>query len=160
MFSIFLAERHLPLLYFGFFWDEKSSTTPAALQKLSLTLLFGVKGAPHPHVEPEPADLTLGVSLHGITKVYGSKAAVDNLSLNFYEGNITSLLGHNGAGKTTTMCVSFKAALFYRVGCNWVSERANGAVQQWETEEGTALGQIPHASFILFMDDLGISFIS
>lgn len=159
MFSIFLAERHLPLLYFGFFWDEKSSTTPAALQKLSLTLLFGVKGAPHPHVEPEPADLTLGVSLHGITKVYGSKAAVDNLSLNFYEGNITSLLGHNGAGKTTTMCVSFKAALFYRVGCNWVSERANGAVQQWETEEGASLGQIPHASFILFVDDLGSSFI-
>uniref|UniRef100_A0A669QJ45 ATP binding cassette subfamily A member 12 n=1 Tax=Phasianus colchicus TaxID=9054 RepID=A0A669QJ45_PHACC len=53
----------------------------------------------------EPTDLTLGVSLHGITKVYGSKAAVDNLSLNFYEGNITSLLGHNGAGKTTTISI-------------------------------------------------------
>ncbi|POI23494.1 hypothetical protein CIB84_012757, partial [Bambusicola thoracicus] len=63
--------------------------------------------APLPHLEPEPTDLTLGVSLHGITKVYGSKAAVDNLSLNFYEGNITSLLGHNGAGKTTTMYMSF-----------------------------------------------------
>uniref|UniRef100_A0A8C2TPX5 ATP binding cassette subfamily A member 12 n=1 Tax=Coturnix japonica TaxID=93934 RepID=A0A8C2TPX5_COTJA len=61
--------------------------------------------APPPHVEPEPTDLTLGVSLHGITKVYGSKAAVDNLSLNFYEGNITSLLGHNGAGKTTTISI-------------------------------------------------------
>ncbi|KAF4791142.1 ATP-binding cassette sub-family A member 12 [Turdus rufiventris] len=61
--------------------------------------------APHPHVEPEPTDLPLGVSLHGITKVYGSKAAVDNLSLNFYEGNITSLLGHNGAGKTTTISI-------------------------------------------------------
>ncbi|KAF1414239.1 ATP-binding cassette sub-family A member 12, partial [Eudyptes chrysocome] len=31
--------------------------------------------------------------------------AVDNLSLNFYEGNITSLLGHNGAGKTTTISI-------------------------------------------------------
>ncbi|XP_065607453.1 glucosylceramide transporter ABCA12 [Cyrtonyx montezumae] len=61
--------------------------------------------APPPHLEPEPSDLTLGVSLHGITKVYGSKAAVDNLSLNFYEGNITSLLGHNGAGKTTTISI-------------------------------------------------------
>lgn len=79
----------------------------------SLPLPFGVKGAPPPHLEPEPTDLTLGVSLHGITKIYGSKAAVDNLSLNFYEGNITSLLGHNGAGKTTTMCVSFKAAFFF-----------------------------------------------
>ncbi|KFP57270.1 ATP-binding cassette sub-family A member 12, partial [Cathartes aura] len=61
--------------------------------------------APQPHLEPEPTDLTLGVSLRGITKVYGSKAAVDNLSLNFYEGNITSLLGHNGAGKTTTISI-------------------------------------------------------
>ena len=34
----------------------------------------------------------------------GSKvAAVKNLSLNLYEGQITVLLGHNGAGKTTTM---------------------------------------------------------
>ncbi|OPJ80232.1 ATP-binding cassette sub-family A member 12 isoform B [Patagioenas fasciata monilis] len=61
--------------------------------------------APPPHVEPEPTDLTLGVSLRGITKVYGSKAAVNNLNLNFYEGNITSLLGHNGAGKTTTISI-------------------------------------------------------
>ncbi|XP_051480136.1 LOW QUALITY PROTEIN: glucosylceramide transporter ABCA12 [Apus apus] len=61
--------------------------------------------APPPHLEPEPTDLALGVSLCGITKVYGSKAAVENLSLNFYEGNITSLLGHNGAGKTTTISI-------------------------------------------------------
>lgn len=31
--------------------------------------------------------------------------AVKNLSLNFYEGQITALLGHNGAGKTTIMSV-------------------------------------------------------
>ena len=30
-------------------------------------------------------------------------AAVKNLSLNLYKGQITVLLGHNGAGKTTTM---------------------------------------------------------
>ena len=33
----------------------------------------------------------------------GKKTAVKNLSLNLYEGQITSFLGHNGAGKTTTM---------------------------------------------------------
>ena len=33
----------------------------------------------------------------------GSKAAVRDLTLNLYEGQITVLLGHNGAGKTTTL---------------------------------------------------------
>ena len=40
----------------------------------------------------------------------GVKTAVDNLSLNFYEGEITALLGHNGAGKTTT--ISMLTGLF------------------------------------------------
>ena len=29
--------------------------------------------------------------------------AVNNISLDMYEGQITALLGHNGAGKSTTM---------------------------------------------------------
>uniref|UniRef100_A0A8B9N8H1 ATP binding cassette subfamily A member 12 n=1 Tax=Accipiter nisus TaxID=211598 RepID=A0A8B9N8H1_9AVES len=86
------------------FWNEKRRGL-LFTNNCPLTLPFDVKGAPPPHLEPEPTDLTLGVSLCGITKVYGSKAAVDNLSLNFYEGNITSLLGHNGAGKTTTISI-------------------------------------------------------
>lgn len=35
----------------------------------------------------------------------GGVMAVNNLSLNLYEGQITAFLGHNGAGKTTTMSV-------------------------------------------------------
>uniref|UniRef100_G3U7M5 ATP binding cassette subfamily A member 12 n=1 Tax=Loxodonta africana TaxID=9785 RepID=G3U7M5_LOXAF len=62
------------------------------------------------NIEPEPKDLTVGVALHGVTKIYGSKVAVDNLNLNFYEGHITSLLGPNGAGKTTT--ISMLTGLF------------------------------------------------
>jgi len=31
------------------------------------------------------------------------RPAVDNLSVDMYEGDITALLGHNGAGKSTTM---------------------------------------------------------
>ncbi|XP_055967800.1 glucosylceramide transporter ABCA12 [Sorex fumeus] len=62
------------------------------------------------NIEPEPKDLTVGVALHGVTKIYGSKIAVDNLNLNFYEGHITSLLGPNGAGKTTT--ISMLTGLF------------------------------------------------
>lgn len=62
------------------------------------------------NIEPEPKDLQVGVALHGVTKIYGSKTAVDNLNLNFYEGHITSLLGPNGAGKTTT--ISMLTGLF------------------------------------------------
>lgn len=56
-------------------------------------------------IEPEPSDLTLGVSIRDLVKIYkkGAKLAVNHLNLKFYEGQITSFLGHNGAGKTTTM---------------------------------------------------------
>lgn len=33
---------------------------------------------------------------------FKEKTVVDNMSINFYENQITGLLGHNGAGKTTT----------------------------------------------------------
>ncbi|TDH06959.1 hypothetical protein EPR50_G00119390 [Perca flavescens] len=49
------------------------------------------------------SNLPVGVALHGLSKSYGDRAAIQNLNLSFYEGQITSLLGHNGAGKTTTM---------------------------------------------------------
>ena len=35
----------------------------------------------------------------------GKKTAVNGVSLNMYEGQITALLGHNGAGKTTLMSI-------------------------------------------------------
>lgn len=56
-------------------------------------------------MEEEPTHLKLGVSIQNLVKIYrdGMKVAVDGLALNFYEGQITSFLGHNGAGKTTTM---------------------------------------------------------
>lgn len=58
----------------------------------------------HLNFEPEPSHLPLGVHIEGLTKRYkNGKLAVNNLSLNMYEGHITSFLGHNGAGKTTTM---------------------------------------------------------
>ncbi|XP_076025938.1 uncharacterized protein abca12 [Genypterus blacodes] len=47
--------------------------------------------------------LPVGVGLHGLTKIYGDRVAIQNLNVSFYEGHVTSLLGHNGAGKTTTM---------------------------------------------------------
>ena len=58
------------------------------------------------HFEKEPDHLLLGVHIDQLTKKYKTgKVAVNNLSLNLYEGQITSFLGHNGAGKTTTMSI-------------------------------------------------------
>ena len=68
--------------------------------------------------EDDPEHLTLGIAIQNLSKTYSSGCrwqqdnwrlerkrveAVKNLSLTFYEGQITAVLGHNGAGKTTTM---------------------------------------------------------
>uniref|UniRef100_A0A7N6A5R9 ABC transporter domain-containing protein n=1 Tax=Anabas testudineus TaxID=64144 RepID=A0A7N6A5R9_ANATE len=57
--------------------------------------------------EPEPVGLKMGVHIQDLVKVFrgSSRPAVNCLNINFYEGQITSFLGHNGAGKTTTMSI-------------------------------------------------------
>ncbi|KAL1124646.1 hypothetical protein AAG570_001270 [Ranatra chinensis] len=56
--------------------------------------------------EDEPEGLTCGLTISNLSKVYSNgKVAVNDISLNFYEGQITSFLGHNGAGKTTTISI-------------------------------------------------------
>ncbi|KAL0963737.1 hypothetical protein UPYG_G00310290, partial [Umbra pygmaea] len=61
------------------------------------------KGRFHAYMEEEDSGLPVGVALHGLTKNYGDRTAIENLNVKFYEGQVTTLLGHNGAGKTTTM---------------------------------------------------------
>ncbi len=43
------------------------------------------------------------LQIEGLTKRYGQRVAVDNLSLNVNCGDIYGFLGHNGAGKSTTI---------------------------------------------------------
>ena len=38
-----------------------------------------------------------------LTKTYGEKKAIDDLSLHIQAGEIYGFIGHNGAGKTTTL---------------------------------------------------------
>uniref|UniRef100_A0A8C1V7F6 P-type phospholipid transporter n=1 Tax=Cyprinus carpio TaxID=7962 RepID=A0A8C1V7F6_CYPCA len=89
--------------YFPFtksYWFGESNTNNTAVH--------GKKGnAGAVCTEEEPTHLELGVYIKNLVKVYhhGKKLAVDGLTLGFYEGQITSFLGHNGAGKTTTMSI-------------------------------------------------------
>ncbi|PAA80697.1 hypothetical protein BOX15_Mlig019968g3 [Macrostomum lignano] len=68
------------------------------------------------HFEDEPANLKVGVAIRNLSKIYRPGCfscrrqtepltAVDDLSYNFFENQITSFLGHNGAGKSTTMSI-------------------------------------------------------
>ena len=43
------------------------------------------------------------IEIENLTKFYGSKLAVDNISFKVKKGAIVGFLGRNGAGKSTTM---------------------------------------------------------
>ena len=43
------------------------------------------------------------LKIEHLTKTYGEKRAVDDLSLHIRPGEIYGFIGHNGAGKTTTL---------------------------------------------------------
>jgi ATP-binding cassette subfamily A (ABC1) protein 3 len=45
------------------------------------------------------------IQINKLCKKYNTTVAVENLSMNIRENEITVLLGHNGAGKTTTMSI-------------------------------------------------------
>ncbi|XP_031798021.1 ATP-binding cassette sub-family A member 3 isoform X7 [Sarcophilus harrisii] len=61
----------------------------------------------NPYIEEEPVGLEVGIQIQNLSKVFITnnikKYAVNDLTLNFYKGQITVLLGHNGAGKTTIL---------------------------------------------------------
>lgn len=47
------------------------------------------------------------LKINNLTKCYGEKKAVDNLTLHIQPGEIYGFIGHNGAGKTTTLkCIA------------------------------------------------------
>ena len=41
------------------------------------------------------------ISIKNVTKKYGDKKALNNVSFNVENGEIFAFIGHNGAGKTT-----------------------------------------------------------
>lgn len=43
------------------------------------------------------------IEMKNVSKIYGTNAAVDNISLDVYQGEFLSILGPSGCGKTTTL---------------------------------------------------------
>ena len=57
--------------------------------------------------------------IESLTKTYGDKKAVDDLSLHIQRGEIYGFIGHNGAGKTTTL-KSVAGILSYDAGSIYI----------------------------------------
>src|SRR3954464_1561137 len=79
------------------------------------------------------------IEAQGLTKRYGDKVAVDNLSFTVHPGIVTGFLGPNGAGKSTTMrmIVGLDAPTAGTVGATGRSYPSCGA--RWH-EGGALLG--------------------
>src|SRR5215212_5303079 len=52
-------------------------------------------------LEAPPA--TSPIQIHGLTKIYGRRAALNGVDLNVPAGSVVGLLGKNGEGKTTLL---------------------------------------------------------
>ena len=77
----------------------RRSATPVDAQNQDVT---SSNTAQHPTGSPLEPDSRSAVGLRGLTKSFGSVAAVRDLDLDIAAGEIVAVLGPNGAGKSTT----------------------------------------------------------
>jgi ABC-2 type transport system ATP-binding protein len=71
-----------------------------------MTTIYGYGQRPHPRDgEPAPQAGDWAVEVHGLSKRFGARAAVDNVDLFVPRGSAFGYLGPNAAGKTTLIRV-------------------------------------------------------
>ena len=79
------------------------------------------------------------IQVKGVTKRFGPRVAVDNLSFDVNQGEIVGFLGPNGSGKTTTMRM---LTSFYTPDIGTIA--INGAdTQESDIETRAAIGYLP-----------------
>jgi ABC-type multidrug transport system ATPase subunit len=80
---------------------------------------------------------TATISVHGLSKRFGDRVAVDGLTLDVPRGVVAGFVGPNGAGKTTTMAmllglVAPTAALARCSAAPWTTQPVTwGAWARW-----------------------------
>ncbi|WP_223847912.1 ATP-binding cassette domain-containing protein [Bifidobacterium reuteri] len=57
------------------------------------------------------------IEISGLSKIYGDKRALDNVSFHAESGKVTALIGPNGAGKSTLL----GAIAVFVGGGSWLS---------------------------------------
>ncbi|KAI8741863.1 ATP-binding cassette sub-family A member 3, partial [Biomphalaria glabrata] len=96
--NIFPEEYGVPQPYN--FFLKKSYWCPPTESEESIPALSGMDER---YFQPASKNLTPGIQIRGLIKVFDKKVVVAGIDLDLFEDQITVLLGHNGAGKTTTI---------------------------------------------------------
>ncbi|CAG4980690.1 unnamed protein product [Parnassius apollo] len=96
-------------LPWNFFLQKKYWTAKMTEEKKKTDIKSIYDPADEKYFVDPPDDLKVAVTVNNVQKIYKGirtkVVALDKVSLKFYKGEITVLIGHNGAGKTTLLYI-------------------------------------------------------